>query len=273
MIKLIKNELIKIFHKKSIYIILAICLAFVILTNYIYKNVNTFYSTADNKEYINSLIEEQKTIDLSNSDNIDWYVSNQTEIDMYNLKEHYGTDSWQSALIVDRLYETIYQINYLTYGKYKNSTELKKLQKEYNDIITKFDSDDWRSFVEDEITELNKTLKEENKVLDKAKGTTAISEAERNVFVTELDIEIANLRLDQNISYGTDYLNTAINSYKYAKTDWYDTKDIERDYDAEVSYQETLKTIAMAKYSIDNKYNSYEEESNMKSIYESFLDE
>ena len=151
MINLIRNEITKVFGKKSIYIVLLICLGFVILTNFIYKNYKSFEVTYDNQERINELIKEQETIDLKNSKNIDWYVSNQTEIDVYNLQKEYGIDSWQAYSIPQELYQTISQINYLKYGKYKNSYELNKLKKKYDKVITKFDSDDWRSFVNDDI--------------------------------------------------------------------------------------------------------------------------
>ena len=46
---LIKNELIKIFSKKSIYIIMLVMLFFVIGTNYLYKNkIDEFGNFIDN---------------------------------------------------------------------------------------------------------------------------------------------------------------------------------------------------------------------------------
>ena len=54
---LIKNELIKIFSKKSIYIIMLVMLFFVIGTNYLYKNkIDEFGNFIDND--INKLIIE-----------------------------------------------------------------------------------------------------------------------------------------------------------------------------------------------------------------------
>ncbi len=273
MINLIKNELTKIFGKKSIYIILIICFGFVILTNFIYKSYKTEMNISGNEEYINKLIEEQKTINLKNSKNIEWYVSNQTEIDIYNLQNKYGVDSWQAYLVSEELYETVYQINYLKYGKYKNSYELKKLQKTYNKVIAKFDTDDWRSFVNDEIKALNKTLKSEKKDLTKAKGSVAKEEAKKAIFLTELDIEIANLRLSENISYGNfDYLNVALSEYQSSKISWYENKDKDRDYNEELEFKNTLKTMAVSKYKIDNKYND-ETKGDMRTIYMNFFSE
>lgn len=273
MINLVKNELIKVFSKKSIYIVLLICLGFILLTNFIYKSYKNEITISRNEEYINGLKEEQKTINLKDSKNIEWYVSNQTEIDIYAIQEKYGLDSWQTYLASTKLYETIYQINYLKYGKYKNSYELKKLQKSYDKIITKFDNDDWRSFVNDELKDLNKDLKSQNKALSKAKGTVAIEAAKKDIFLTELDIEIANLRLDKDIPYGNlDYLNVALNEYQSSKISWYENKDKTRSFDEEQEFKATLKQMAMSKYSIDHKYDP-STKGDMRTIYMNMFSE
>ncbi len=273
MINLVRNELAKVFGKKSIYIILLICLGFVVLTNFIYKSYKTEANVYGNEEYITGLVEEQKTIDLKNSKNIEWYVSNQTEIDIYNLQEKYGIKSWQAYLASEKLYETVYQMNYLKYGKYKNSYELKKLQKSYNKVIAKFDNDDWRSFVNDELKALNKDLKTQNKTLSKAKGTVAIDNAKKDIFLTELEIEIANLRLDKNIPYGNyDYLNVSLSEYQNSKISWYENKDKKRNFDEEQEFKAILKSMAINKYSVDNKYDP-SIKGDMKTIYMNMFSE
>ena len=200
-------------------------------------------------------------------------MSNQTEIDVYNLQAKYGFDSWQAYLVTGELNQTISQINYLKYGKYKNGTELKKLQKKYDKVIAKFDSDDWRSFVNDEIKDLKKTLKTQNKTLSKAKGVAAIDLAKKDIFNTELAIEVANLRLEKDIAYGNfDYLNVALNEYQSSKTTWYENKDKKRNFDEEQEFKTTLKSIAMSKYSIDNKYDP-SIKGDMRTIYMNMFDE
>ena len=57
MSRLIKNELTKIFKKKSIYITLFVVLAFVILTNSIYK---FFYHSGSYDEYSDNYIQYAK---------------------------------------------------------------------------------------------------------------------------------------------------------------------------------------------------------------------
>jgi hypothetical protein len=97
-------------------------------------------------------------------------------------------------------------------------------------------------------------LKSEKKDLTKAKGSVAKEEAKKAIFLTELDIEIANLRLSENISYGNfDYLNVALSEYQSSKISWYENKDKDRDYNEELEFKNTLKTMAVSKYKIDNK--------------------
>ena len=57
MSNLIKNELTKIFKKKSIYIILFVTLAFVILSNVMYKY---FYNNVSYSYYSESYVEEAR---------------------------------------------------------------------------------------------------------------------------------------------------------------------------------------------------------------------
>ena len=64
--KLIKNELTKIFKKKSIYITLLVILAFVILTNCIYKFLPSGGYYENNSEYEKYLNSELERLDPKN---------------------------------------------------------------------------------------------------------------------------------------------------------------------------------------------------------------
>ena len=74
MIKLIKAELKKIFHKKSFLVITVIFMFYSILTNVIYKEMNTLLNI-DNL-YTDELKEENKSLNLNNAEELDQYVTN-----------------------------------------------------------------------------------------------------------------------------------------------------------------------------------------------------
>ena len=77
MSRLIKNELTKIFKKRSLYITLFVILAFVILTNCIYK---FFYHSGSYHEYSDNYIKYAKEeLEGYIVKNIDQYASYQEE--------------------------------------------------------------------------------------------------------------------------------------------------------------------------------------------------
>ena len=96
MSRLIKNELTKIFKKKSIYITLFVILAFVILTNCIYK---FFYDSGSYHEYNESYIqytkEELAKLDPNKPSDTKMYIDLKSELDVYEMKQKYEVGAWQ----------------------------------------------------------------------------------------------------------------------------------------------------------------------------------
>ncbi len=273
MISLIKNELAKIFHKKIIYIFLIIALAFIVLTNVLISNYsydgNSYYN---NKDYINILIEENKKMDLTNKDNIDWYINNQNEIDAYQLQEKYGFDSWQASLIYERLYGTIHDINFNTYSKLGDKEALDKAKKEYAKIIARLDSNDWKSFVNDDVKTYEKEKINLDKELKEAKGETEISNLKSQIYSVSVQLEVLNLRLTKNISYNDGYLNDALKNYERSKTELYNYEN-KKITDEEKSYYNELKSgMEKSKYIIDTGKN-VDENKSLRSVLVTFYNE
>ena len=120
MINLIKNEITKILKKKSIYVMLIVSLAFVILTNVLYKFVIPRFMNMSMYDdiMINSIKEEMKTFDLTNEEELEMYVTDKTTIEENELSKKYDDNSWQYALIQEKGYDLIYQVNYLQQLEY-----------------------------------------------------------------------------------------------------------------------------------------------------------
>lgn len=175
MINLIKNEFIKIFSKKSIYIFLGIMLLFVILTNCIYKySLDETGNIKENniEKTINTTIEELNKTNVNSKE----YIDLKTKLDINELIKKYGIDSWQAYIINNYMYELIYESN----------IENNIVNNEYKKIIIRFNNNDWKSFVKEE---LNNTK-------------------------NNIDKEILNYRLKNNISYENNYLNRALIKYR-----------------------------------------------------------
>ena len=104
--KLIKNEFIKLFKKKSTYIILFITIAYIIFSNFMYKN-NNYYSYGDySASSISYYEEELKKLDPKNPSDFSLYVDTKTQVDLLGLMNRYGFASWQANIISEYLFSS-----------------------------------------------------------------------------------------------------------------------------------------------------------------------
>lgn len=236
MSNLIKNEIFKILKKKSLYIMLIVTLGFVILTNVIYKFAYSGLMNLDyyNETYIKMLEDEQKTLDPDNIEEVEIYIGNKTEIDVYNLLKQYDKDSWQYEIILTQGRNYIYEINNCMYGT-KNDENLAVAKEEYNKFIERLNSGDWREFAEEELE-----MAKQNILNDESK-------------TTNVQIEAMQMRLDYNIEYGNNYKNDALSQYSSSKMQVLEyEQNNNRTYSEEVQYQEAKKQLEESRYVIEN---------------------
>ena len=91
MIKLIQNELIKIFKRRSSYILFIILLVAIIAFNYITLNENN--ERMASRAYLR---EFEPVLDLDSEEiGTEGYASEKSAIDFYNLYNKYEKNSWQ----------------------------------------------------------------------------------------------------------------------------------------------------------------------------------
>ena len=156
MINLIKNEITKILKKKSIYVMIIVTFAFVILTNVLYKFViPKFMNEFMFDDIINeSIKEEMKNLNLDDVEQAKMYVADKTTLDTNELAKKYDNKSWQYAVIQEMASDLIYQVNNYTYVE-KNSELLENAKKEYDKFIDLINKGDWKEFVNSQIQDLN----------------------------------------------------------------------------------------------------------------------
>lgn len=240
MISLIKNEITKILKKKSIYIMLIVILAFMILTSIMYKYksssmMNGYYS----ESYIKMIQEDIKTLDLNNAEDVEEYVSYKTDIDTYDLLKKYDQDSWQYEVILNTGASYISEINTYTY-KNKDSKSLEEATKKYNEFIERLDSGDWRKFAQEE--------------LEIAKQSKAVMGENESDEMLNLQIETLQMRLDYNIEYGNNYKNEALSNYSENKAlvMEYEQNNNNKTYDEKLEYQKAKANLEKSIYVIEN---------------------
>ena len=252
MINLIKNEFIKIFKKKNIYILLIITLGFTILNNIIYKNITTNFFDSYEATYINQIKEELKDLDLNNASQRDEYINLKTEIDVFELKSKYKKDSWQVYVIDYDVANIIMNLNNAKYNKYENDTTLEE-QDKYNEILNYLNNKTWKEYTKYKLEQKNNEL---------TNISSEIMNSEEIKIELENEIYRLNMRLEKNIPYKNDYLNTALEEYNKSFTislsDYLDKQknELKENYDEYIAienYKQNITHNEENKYMIENK--------------------
>jgi len=263
LIKLIINEISKIFNKKSTYVMFGLIFLFVVFTNYLYKTqldetgafkVDIYDSI--NLEYAIKTLEE---LDTSNPSNKTYELELRKNITEYKLYDKYGEYSWQAYIVQNDMYNLISDLIDNKYGKEKNQDELEVLEKEYNFYIEKFENDDWEYFVNEEIKAVNNKKKQLEELKENPRYTTEYINSLDASYNVEL--EVLNYRLENDISYAQSYINTALNNYLNAARN---VKSSDIDYIKEqnklypndrflYNHYQNVSEMNVNKYILDNK--------------------
>ena len=112
---------------------LIVVLAYIVLSNVMYKYV---YNSTTNYEYYSDsyaeiLRQEMKNLNLENQQEVDIYIGDKTELDIYELLKQYDKESWQYKLIPEKAGSYLSEINTYTY-KTKDEEALNEAKDRYN---------------------------------------------------------------------------------------------------------------------------------------------
>lgn len=261
MINLIKNELYKVFKRKSIYILLSIMLCIITLNTFLTKkySIEDPVSTSAEEKY--ELQELKRTIDSYDKNSPgekEEYYNALSNIELYELTDKYK-EPWKKILIRENLRNIIHSMNNAKYIE-KDIEAYNEYKKEYDKFLKELDSNSWKYFVNKEIKtttdEIASLEKEREKAKNKELYNSRIKE-EKN------KLEKLKLRLEKDIPYDNNYLNTALEDYKQAPQTYKEFKEsiikntsefnIKEEYQIKRQYIEYMKNNANNKYIIDNK--------------------
>lgn len=213
MSKLIKNELIKIFSKKSMIVIGVIILVIIIgfnVLNKISQNMSNSYS-AYSESYIQYLDEELAELDPNKPSDINKYVETKSQKDLATLAKDYKETSWQAEVIGTVISPIIEEMNNYEYID-KNNEALTCSKAKYDGMLTALKNNDWKYFATKELDSLNTQIEELNTLIAQDSENDDLKTQLKSL---ELQKEVVNLRLDKNINYGSDnYKSIAIQNYR-----------------------------------------------------------
>ena len=257
MSNLIKNELIKLFKKKSIYIALIVVLGFMIFSNVMSKNTsnilyNQYYYSGQTLTFLQ---EELEGLDPEKASDMEMYIDIKSQIELYELMGEYENGSWQQEIISENLSGYFKEKCMYEYGAKKDSQKAQEAQNKIDEIKQKLDSDDWKYFAQLELqqaTEKLANIEEQIKNTEDKKALLSLNQEKENALI---DKTIAEYRINKNIKYGQDYLNQALDDYKYSAQQIlrYENSEKELTYDEKKAYNSTLEIRESSKYMIENK--------------------
>lgn len=261
MTNLIKNELYKVFKRKSIYILLSIMLCIITLNAFLTKkySIEDPVSTSAEEKY--ELQELKRTIDSYDKNSPgekEEYYNTLSNIELYELTDKYK-EPWKKILIRENLRDIIHSMNNAKYIE-KDIESYNEYKKEYDAFLKELDSNDWKYFVNKEI----KTSTDEIASLEKEREKSKNKELYNSRIKTENNkLEKLKLRLEKDIPYDNNYLNTALEDYNPTPQTYKEFKEsvikntsefnIKEEYQIKRQYIEYMKNNANNKYIIDNK--------------------
>ena len=272
---LIKNELTKIFKKKAIYILLLVTLAFMILSNCIYKyfyNDTTYSYYSDG--YIEFVKEAINELDPDKPSDTKMYIEYKTVLDVDNMMKEYNKDAWQIQIIASTIQNYINERNTYLYGAQKDESQANKINEQINELSEKLKNDDWKYFANEEL----KTAEEKVKLLEEEKSSTddkqRLESIDLEIAMAKIDLDVAKYRVDEDIKYGYDYMNTALENYKERSymIEQIDNSKEELTYQEKKDYNDSIEQREISKYIIENHVD-INKQNDLRGILSNFFNE
>lgn len=275
MSKLIKNEITKIFKKKSIYITLLVVLAFIILTNCIYK---FFYNTGNYIEYGENYIqyakEEIAKLDPKKPSDAKMYIELKTTLDIYEMTQKYEENSWQRDVLSTKISSYVNERNTYLYGENKDNEKVKQIEEKIDNVLKKLEQGDWKYFANEELeqTKLELNTLEEQKANTEDKQE--LQQLELSIVNAKIDKEVAEIRLNKDIKYGNDFMNKALNNYQNQAQNVAMTEKESKElkYEEKKEYNENIEKREINRYILDNNVD-VNKENNTRGILKNLFDE
>ena len=188
MSNLIKNELTKIFKKKTIYITMLLIFLLMIFINCInkYSNSSSYSAYMYSESYINSIKEELSNLNPEKPSDVTLYINIKSELDLYNIMEKYKDSDWKLSIINNRISPYITEINTYTYGADKSEELAKKATEEMENIIAKLDENNWKYFANEDLKNANSRIEELNRQKAQTQDTEIIKDLNNEIKKVEV---------------------------------------------------------------------------------------
>ena len=276
MIRLIKNEFVKIFKKKSFYIVMLVTLIFIVGYNIIMRNISNseninYYGNLD--EQIDYVEKDLQELDPLKESDKSQYIDYKSSLETYKLMKKYGVNSWQFSIVQSKVNPYLRELATFDTEKNKDEVAYKKTLEKCNELISKLDKEDWQFFAKSDLEEAEKQLKEQNKIIKESKSDKEIAEANKMIKHLQVQKQTLEWRLEKNISYESSYYNRLIDNYYNSSINIIDFEAGGGKTESTLmkqDYYDDLERANKARYDIENGTRT-QDESNARGMLVNFF--
>ena len=270
---LVKNELIKIFKKKTIYITMVVIFLLLIFMNCMFKYANSgseYDYYLYNENYINSLRWELEQLNPEKTSDVTVYIDLLSEIQLSEMMEQHKDAEWKLAIINERIAPYITERNTYQYGAEKNEAQVQEINQEIDALLAKLDENDWKYFAREDLAKAEQQIEELNSQKEQTEDKAVLENIETELNNAQMEKEIAEIRLNKEIPYGSDYLNRAIPNLQTTNTNLANFKNVEElTYEQKLEYNSYLEDQAESRYILETGRDIHNTNS-LKGILENF---
>ena len=205
-----------------------------------------------NENYINSLRGELETLNPEKTSDVTVYIDLLSEIQLSEMMEQHKDAEWKLAIINERIAPYITERNTYQYGAEKDETQVEAVNQEINDLLAKLDENDWKYFAREDLAKAEQQIEELNAQKEQTEDKAVLENIETELNNAQMEKEIAEIRLNKEIPYGTDYLNRAISNLQTANTNLANFKNTEElTYEQKLEYNSYLEDQAESRYILE----------------------
>ena len=270
---LVKNELIKIFKKKTIYITMGVIFLLLIFMNCMFKyanNGNTINYYLYSENYVQSLKSELETLNPDKPSDVTTYINILSDIQLSEIMEQHEDAEWKLAIINERIAPYISERNTYQYGAEKNEEQVEIINQEIDELLAKLDENDWKYFAKEDLAQAEQQIEELNRQKEQTEDTAVIKNIDSQIQTAETEKEIAEYRINKEIPYGNDYLNRAISNLQMANSNLVNFGNAdELTYQEKLEYNSYLEVQAESRYILDTG-NDINNSDSLKGILQNF---
>lgn len=254
MIKLIKNEFIKILHKKALYILMILIVGLVSLQVFSLKFAEGFLESEE--KYYEAEIKDLEAGQITDKEELKWVLEDKTEYDLLVLAKEFedGNNSWEIKYLEDLVRDDIVCMNESKYLN-KDDAKYKKCKSSLDKKVSYVKNNSWRDILNSRKKEYEESLKEVKKIISTAKDEEK-SDLEREKKTIEYQIEGINYYLKNDIVPNKSKKAELIDSYVENAIAYLNYNEDESSYRERTDLldkRNAEQAMKVTKYRLDNK--------------------